>query len=285
MIGWATANRQYRIALDVGQESVRFDNPHLPETRSELAVPILSQEVALGALTIQSREVSAFDQDDVVVMQGIADNLASAIENARLYKETQVNLNEIQTLHRQYLERAWTETLQARGDLQYTFSPTTTSTAYAESSSGESEVSTTSDLGQEEQETMSSQRPQRTLSLPIKLRDQMIGNLFLEAERLPEGTLPDEDKLGEDSSLLTAEWTPGEIALIEGVINQAALALENARLLDEAQRRATREQLTSEVTTSMRTSLDMNRIMQTAIQEISERLGIAQVEIRLGTPR
>ncbi len=137
MIGWATANRQPRIALTVGQENSvniigRFDNPHLPLTRSELALPILAGETQnqddsgqdyrlLGAMTIQSSQEQAFDQDDIVILQGIADGLASAIENARLFQATQASLEEIRTLHRQYLEQAWqTETAQ-RGEIAYTY--------------------------------------------------------------------------------------------------------------------------------------------------------------------
>jgi GAF domain-containing protein len=89
MIGWATANRQARIALDVGEEPVHFQNPYLPNTHSELALPLISRGQVIGALTIQSVERGAFSQDDITVLQTMADQLANAIANARLYENTQ----------------------------------------------------------------------------------------------------------------------------------------------------------------------------------------------------
>jgi len=89
MVGWCTANAQARVALDVGEEAVRFDNPLLPDTRSEMALPLISRSRALGALDVQSTKEAAFDEADIAVMQTMADQVANAIENARLFEETQ----------------------------------------------------------------------------------------------------------------------------------------------------------------------------------------------------
>jgi GAF domain-containing protein len=89
MVGWCTANAQARIALDVGEETVRFDNPLLPETRSEMALPLISRGRVIGALTVQSTEAQAFSEEDIAVLQTMADQIANAIENARLFEETQ----------------------------------------------------------------------------------------------------------------------------------------------------------------------------------------------------
>ncbi len=96
MIGWCTAYGKPRIALDVGKEAVRFDNPLLPETRSEMALPLMSRERVIGAMTVQSDRPAAFSPEDITVLQTVADQLATAIENANLYQET---------LHRQ--AQAW----------------------------------------------------------------------------------------------------------------------------------------------------------------------------------
>jgi len=96
MIGWCTAYGKPRIALDVGKEAVRFDNPLLPETRSEMALPLLTRERVIGAMTVQSDRPAAFSPEDITVLQTVADQLATAIENANLYQET---------LHRQ--AQAW----------------------------------------------------------------------------------------------------------------------------------------------------------------------------------
>lgn len=94
MIGWCVANQKARIALDVGKEAVRFENPWLPETRSELALPLVSRGEVIGALTIQSEESEAFNESDITVLQAMADQLANAIVNARLYEQAQQEIDE-----------------------------------------------------------------------------------------------------------------------------------------------------------------------------------------------
>jgi PAS domain S-box-containing protein len=94
MVGWCIQHRQPRIALDVGEDAVRFNNPNLPETRSELAMPLISRGNVLGALTIQSSQPSAFSKEDIETFQTMADQLANAIMNARLYDQLQQELNE-----------------------------------------------------------------------------------------------------------------------------------------------------------------------------------------------
>ena len=117
MIGWSIINRMPRIALDVGEEAVRFSNPLLPETRSELALPIISKDNAIGALTIQSDKSNAFDEEDILIFQGISDSLSVSLENARLFQQTQDNLNEIRYLSRQYLQESWGVFMQTSGSL------------------------------------------------------------------------------------------------------------------------------------------------------------------------
>ena len=85
MIGWCVANNRARIALDVGMDAVRFDNPELPDIRSECALPLRSRSKVLGALTVQSNETSAFDQDTITALQTMADQVAIGLENARLF--------------------------------------------------------------------------------------------------------------------------------------------------------------------------------------------------------
>ncbi len=87
MIGAATGQRKALIALDVGEEPVHFKNPHLPYTRSEMALPLIFGDEVIGALTVQSTEEAAFTDDDITVLQTMADQLAVAIRNARLHAQ------------------------------------------------------------------------------------------------------------------------------------------------------------------------------------------------------
>lgn len=121
MIGWATSTRLPKIALDVGEEAVRFNNPLLPDTHSELALPIFNREIAIGALTIQSSKENAFDADDIRILEGIADSLAIALENARLFQQNQQDLNEIRMLNQQFLQQSWGSSIQDADSLHSEF--------------------------------------------------------------------------------------------------------------------------------------------------------------------
>ncbi len=100
IVGHVTGNGQPRIALDVGADAVHFKNPFLPETRSELALPLKVEDRVIGALDVQSKRAAAFDQDDVAVLQTMADQLAVAIESARLYQAERSRYREAEALRR-----------------------------------------------------------------------------------------------------------------------------------------------------------------------------------------
>ncbi len=233
----ATARKEPRIALDTGVEAVRFNNPYLPLTRSEMALPIVSRGVCLGALTIQSAQPEAFDQDDIRILMGIADSLATALENARLFQQTQQNLEEIRALNRAYLMQSWEDALALHGKLEYTFQ--NPSAAQDEKQSNQ-------------------------IHLPLTLRDQTIGSLTLDVG---------------DKSL-----TPEEMEFIDGVITQTAIALENARLIQETQRRALEEQRLSEMTAEFSRANTVDQILKAALREIGHLPNVAEVSVQLIPP-
>jgi GAF domain-containing protein len=237
MVGWATSHGKPRIALDVGQEAIRFINPHLPLTRSELALPIAIGNQILGAISVQSVEAEAFDEDDIVVLQGIADSLAIALENASLFKQFEESLKEIQHLNRQYFGEAWT--------------------GFVAEAEREITVSKESDPTNEEESEV--------VSIPLVLRgEQTIGNITLETDR--------------------AELHPEEKEFIDAVSNQAAMALESARLFQEAQARAGSERVISEVSAKMRETLDIHTILKTTADKVRSMMNLPEVTIRLAEP-
>jgi signal transduction histidine kinase/DNA-binding NarL/FixJ family response regulator len=87
MIGRAILDQQPQIALDAAGEESRFKNPFLPDTRSEMALPLVVDSVPLGALTVQSNQLNAFSEDDITSLQVMAEQVAIAINNARLMKK------------------------------------------------------------------------------------------------------------------------------------------------------------------------------------------------------
>lgn len=146
-VGWSIQHKQPRLAFDVGFEAVRFNNPFLPMTRSELSLPLVGGRGVFGALVIQSAEVNAFDQEDLKTFQGIADVLATALENAHLFEQLEQSLEEIQSLQRQYIQEAWKDVTRAVENRQFETDRTGTVPAAA---------------GYQ-------------IDFPIKLRDQEIG--------------------------------------------------------------------------------------------------------------
>jgi len=84
MIGSSIITQEAKIALDVAGEESRFKNPFLPDTRSEMALPLVVQSQALGALTVQSDQLNAFTEEDITSLQAMADQIAIAINNAQL---------------------------------------------------------------------------------------------------------------------------------------------------------------------------------------------------------
>ncbi len=155
MIGWATQTRKPRIALDVGEEAVHFDNPDLPATRSELAIPINSSSEILGALSIQSDRANAFDENDVLLLQSVTDSLAVALENANSFNKTQKALEDIRILNKAFVQQAWGEEINQTGELKYDY---------------------------ENPQIESSQEQTSVVKIPLVLRDEVIGYFNLEIE-------------------------------------------------------------------------------------------------------
>jgi GAF domain-containing protein len=200
MIGWATASKKPRIALDVGKDAVRFENPHLPYTRSELALPLIIGNEVLGALSIQSTESEAFDEDDLTILQGIADSLAIAINNARLFQQVQENLAEINTLHRSYLTDSWSETSL----------PTSIHSITVENEP--------TDNGREE--------PLSTFEVPMTLREQVIGQLTFAAQKT--------DLSPEETAFIEAVTTQASIALENArLLEETKRRVERERVVSE----------------------------------------------------
>jgi GAF domain-containing protein/HAMP domain-containing protein len=220
MVGWCTANAQACIALDIGEEAVRFDNPLLPETHSEMALPLISRGRVIGALDVQSAKAAAFSDEDIAVLQTMADQIAVAIDNARLFAEAQARLEEVQSAHRSYLRGSWDDFLPTKETTDYEYvQPGVTPLSDAvlpkvQQAMIQQHTIAPSGNGNEREGLV-----QSTLITPITLRGQIIGTLGLQEA---DGT---------------RQWTADEIALVEAIADQMALAIENARLFEDDQRR------------------------------------------------
>ncbi|MBN2391398.1 MAG: GAF domain-containing protein, partial [Anaerolineae bacterium] len=260
MIGQCIANRQARIALDVGAEAVRFENPYLPDTRSELALPLVSRGAAIGALTIQSAEEAAFSEDDIAVLQTMADQVANTIENVRLFNRSQEALREMEAIQRRYQQRAWSEFAQVAPVTSY-------ETRRPDRAPLSDEVLSEIQAALERSEPTVLRKPGTGAALvaPITQRGATIGALGVHLEDTQR------------------ELTEDELALVQAVAERVGLAAETLRLLDETQRSAAQERLVGEVTSRIRETLDLNAVLKTAVREMGLALDVDVVEVRLGT--
>jgi GAF domain-containing protein len=257
IVGYVTGKGKPRIALDVGKDAVYFDNPDLPGTRSEMALPLRARGEIIGALDVQSKEPAAFSDEDVAVLQTLADQVAMAISNARLFQQAQESLEVERRAYGELSRQAWRELIHIRPDLGFV--------------SDERGISPAGDLWEPRMEAAlktgeitPGDGDGADLAIPIKVRGQVIG--VIDA-RKPEDA---------------GEWTAEEVALIQTLTEQLGVALESARLYQDAQRRAVREQLTREITDKMRRVTDVEGIVQAAVDELFSALGTSRAFVRLG---
>lgn len=240
VVGAAAGTRRPYIALDVGQDAVFFNNPNLPETHSEMALPLMARGAVIGVLDIQSTVIKAFDEQDLAIMQTLADQLAVAIENTRLQSVTNTALEQLQFLLAEQSRRAWSAQ-RRKEELGFTYTPAGIEPA---------------------RKGRTAARPSgRQLEVPLVLRGQPIGTISLVRK---EG-----------------EWDPREREMAAEIAAQAALALENARLLQESRQLATRERLLADATGKVWSAATIDSILETAARELGQSLGATEVVIEL----
>lgn len=260
IVGFVTGRDQARIALDVGKDAVYLDNPDLPDTRSEMALPLRARGEVIGALDVQSVEAEAFTDEDVAVLQILVNQIAIAISNARLLQQAQASLAAERRAYGELGREAWREMLRAQPDLGFLSNREDTVPA---GDLWRPEMRTALRTG----ETTPGDGDTTTLAIPIKVRGQIVGVVD---GRKPEGG---------------GEWSPEEVELLEALTAQLNVALEGARLYRDAQRLAARERVIGQVTGRMREPLELEAVLETAVSEIRQALGLDELVVRLTAPR
>ncbi|MEW6286439.1 MAG: cache domain-containing protein [Chloroflexota bacterium] len=250
IVGSVTASGKPRIALDVGADAVFFNNPDLPETHSEMALPLFSGGKVIGALDVQSTEVNAFTDEDVQTLSLLAEQVSLAIENARLFEASNRALNELQTVMRHSTREAWKRLPHSQKLLGYRYNamgsaPITEPLQLTVPSSAKKKAEAAVPA---------------SIVVPIELRGEVIGRLVVQSPS-------------------ASQWGTDEKDLIRAVAERVALSAENARLFEETTRRAERERLVSEITSKIRSHNDPQAMIETALQELRQALGATRVEI------
>lgn len=263
IVGYVAKFGVPRIALDVGLDAVFFDNPDLPNTRSEMALPLTIRNKIVGVLDLQSVNPGAFTDAELNTMSILADQVAIAIENARLFQQTQQALAEAEALYRQNTQEGWKEFSREEDTIGYhqtltggikLYAPVETDEIRQVMNRGEAMVMNTSEA-----------TPEASIVVPIKLRGQVIGALKVKA--------PENDR----------SWTRDEINLTEAISERLSLAIENSRLIQESQNRAATEQIISDIATKIGTSVRTENILRTTALELSQLLNNADIFIDLNT--
>lgn len=266
VVGYVTSMGDPRIVLDVGSDVVHSTNPDLPDTRSEVVLPLRLGDEIIGALDVQSIEAQAFDDEAVAVLSVLADQVAIAIENARLFQQSQEALAEAEAAQRRYLQQGWRQFIQQRSDLRFEYTlegvpsaldvdlPITRQTVTQGELVAVSEVTADSD---------DDVVVRAALSVPIKLHGQVIG--VIDLHEANEARI----------------WTEHEIALARSVADQIAQALESARLFEQTQTRARREQVVSQIATRIRTVSNVQDMLRVTTEELGKALGVSRSVVRL----
>lgn len=313
MIGTSISRAEARIALDVDKETIFFRNPNLPDTRSEMALPLISRGQVLGALSIQSNQEGAFSPEDITSLQTLADQLANAIENAHLFEQTEERAEELTILNE--MARAYTQTMDVDMLIKHTYEFTSrlmnsenfyTALFYPETNTIEFK------LFVEAGEVIPP--PEPFISLGEGLTDWIIKNqvpVLMQSDVTQQMTSmgimvrgrPADSWLG--VPMLIGNKVLGVIAvqsydeelhfdnhdldLLSAVASQAAVAIDNALRFQQTQARAKYEQVMREITTRVHSSTNAETILKTAVQEVSSALGRqAFIELKLeenGSPK
>jgi GAF domain-containing protein len=258
IVGYVAGAVKPRIALDTGADAIYFNNPDLPETRSEMALPLIQANgQIIGVLDIQSIESNAFNREDIEILITLADQVSVAIANARLYEETQKSLIEAEMLYRRDLQIGWkkyTHSQQIAGVRRIGMN----ANLYTESMElpGATEVINSGSSYYKNDENSQT-------TIPVKLRGEIVGMLSVKT---------DEER----------KWSGDEMDIITAIVERAALSIESARLLEESRVAAEKERAIGEISTKISANTQVEMILKTAIRELGKQIGDARISVEIG---
>ena len=261
IVGNVAKTGKVRIALDTGADAIYFNNPDLPDTHSEMALPLMQANgEIIGVLDIQSKTPNAFYQEDIEILTTLADQVSIAIANARLYEDTQKALIEADMVYRQDLKIGW-EKFSRSQKLAGIRRRGMKSSFLAEPLDlpGAKEATQTGNVYQENTANAESSQ----LTMAVKLRDEAVGVLNIK-------------------SAIGRKWSTDEMDIINAIVERAALAIENARLLDESRRIAVKERMISDISSKIGKGTEIETILKIAVRELGTQISGAQVTVEIG---
>jgi len=260
IVGNVAQTAKTRIALDVGSDAVYFDNPDLPNTRSEMALPLNLRGQTVGVLDVQSLKSGAFNESDANTLGILADHVAVTIDNARLFEQSRLALSELQSLYRQYQAQEWDAVMKQETRIGY--HQLSIGGKVLEKLHKSDEIQEVMEKGEMVVINPKYGRSESSMVVPVKLRGQIIGILNIKAPTT------------------NRTWNQDEINMAQAISERLALALDNARLLQDSQRRAAKEQKIGDVTAKIGASINMRTMLQTAVEELGRALPGSEVVIQ-----
>ena len=256
LVGNVAHRGESRIAIDVGEDATFFDNPDLPATRSKIALPLRVRDDIIGVLDVQSIEADAFSAEDVTVLQALADQVAVAMSNVRLFQQAEESIAVERRAYGNLTREVWQELLKARSDLAFVSDASGLSPFELWEPQMKEAVLTGQVVGDAES---------NVLAIPIRLREQVIGVID---GRKSDGTV----------------WSEDEVGLLQALTDQLSVALEGAQLYEATQRRAVREQMIAQVASSVRRELYVEDVLRTAVDQVQQALGLGRIAIQMVPP-
>ncbi len=284
LVSQAARSGQVIWANNVRQDENWLPNPLLPDTQAEVAVPIILDDTVVGVLDVQENEMATLDVGDDELLRSVANHVAVAIRNARLFAEVEEALVEARSVQEQYITQAWDRNKMIRqnvGQVRFSLGESTTlderivneareqaliqsePTVIVFNNKQQKEHEATDQEGAEKLRTTATQNP-TALVAPIKLRDVSIGNLQLH------------------SLDPNREWSESELTIINAVIDQVAQAAENMRLLNETQEQASRERLIGQISNRLRSAPNIETLMKIGVEEVSRVIDPARTFVHFG---
>jgi GAF domain-containing protein len=258
IVGYVTATGQARIALDVGSDATYFDNPDMPETRSEIALPLRYAGQVIGALDVQSVEANAFQQDDIETLTTLADQVAATLNNAITLEENRKQLEK----HQRTLEEGMREYWKVMRPKALGLGLYLTESAVEPLKQALEGEHIQDAIAQNKAILHTPDDAPSTLVVPVRLRGKVIGVVNLKTKN-------------------NYKLTRDDAEIVEAVTERLSLAMETASLLQATQHRANIERITADVSSRIGSSSRFETIMQTAAQEISRALGGSDVTVQI----
>ncbi|MFP4393711.1 MAG: GAF domain-containing protein [Anaerolineales bacterium] len=261
VVGYVAHTGLPRIALDVGEDVMWFDNPDLPNTRSEIALPLVARGQILGVLDIQTEEREAFIEDDIKVLRVLARGTAIAIDNVRTLEEMRDTLDRLARYQERDALQAWRHAL-ARRNMQVDLSYVAGLTREADPQEVAA-IQTHAPATLAEMTTLETPSGTHRLLAPIYVQGRSLGVLAFDKSE---------------------PWQPEELQLSRAVVTQLELALENARLLEETRLRASQERARGEIVSKVRSMGSVDAILRSAAEELGQALRVERSRIQLMPP-